>query len=908
MDTHVLDCPNAVAIIGMSGRFPGAANLDEFWQNLANGVESVRFFTDDELLAAGVPHELLHDPDYVKAAPVLDGIDLFDAKFFGIAPREAKVTDPQHRLFLMCAWEALEHAGYCGETYDGAIGVFAGTGPSMGTYVASETHVNPALFSVAGSREHIGSDKDYLCTRVSYKLNLRGPSINVQTACSTSLVAVHLACQSVLMGESDLALAGGVTVRVPQFKGHQTRESAMSSHDGHCRTFDAEATGTIFGSGVGVVVLKRLAAAIADRDVIHAVIRGTAVNNDGSSKISFWASSIDGQVPAISEALAVAELDPRTVTMLEAHGTATSLGDPVEVQALTHAFQTPENRTSYCAIGSVKTNIGHLDSASGVAGLIKTVLALKHRAIPASLNFCTPNPRINFSSTPFYVNTELRPWDAGSEPRRAAVNSLGIGGTNAFVVLEESPTTDEVETPAAPGMCLLPLSAKSENALRELADRYVHHFDQNPHERLMDIAYTAATGRAMMPHRLAVVADSVHDAKAGLERFLAGQASGQVAVGQVPRRGVPKVAMLFPDSLSRAPIEYRILYESDSVFRSILDRWAKRVLASTGKLLLPTVFPDQDPPADPANHISLSLASVAIQATLAEWIRGWGLQPSAVSGYGSGSVTARLVSGELPMDEVLRQWREASEVSAPSHLPFPDGSQPDVVWEIGWQASAQTEWLREAHCQHLPGLAAGSSPWPHLLRQLADLFVLGASVNWKKCFEGAPPLRRLALPTYPFQLKSFWSDPVSASLSGRFGSRDARLGKDTHPILGRRQLSALHPNQRSYEFVLDFGNPSLPSHPHKKGTKAAAESTYIKWIQLAIEDVFAAPQGVCRNVTEHEPLMIEDGDTRIVQVSLVEESPQTLQIAIHSRDRSPKHAGQIAWKHHASTLVDLPKS
>ncbi|MHC5725448.1 MAG: beta-ketoacyl synthase N-terminal-like domain-containing protein, partial [Nostoc sp.] len=371
-----------IAIIGMAGRFPGAKNVDRFWQNIRDGVESISFLTDEELVSAGINSASLNDPLYVKAGGVLEeNIELFDASFFGFSPREAEITDPQHRLFIECAWEALENAGYNSETYSGQIGLFAGVAVSK--YLLSNLYPNLILMeSVDSFPIFIGNEKDFLPTQVSYKLNLRGPSINVQTACSTSLVAVHLGCQSLLNGESDIALAGGIALSIPQKAGYYYQEGGIHSSDGHCRAFDANAQGCVATQGIGIVVLKRLEDALADGDFIHAVIKGSAINNDGSLKIGYTAPSIDGQREVILEALALAGVEPETITYIETHGTGTPLGDPIEIKALTQAFRASTNKEGFCGIGSVKTNVGHLDIAAGVTGLIKTVQVLKHKQIP----------------------------------------------------------------------------------------------------------------------------------------------------------------------------------------------------------------------------------------------------------------------------------------------------------------------------------------------------------------------------------------------------------------------------------------------------------------------------------------------------------------------------------------------
>ncbi|HXO19155.1 MAG TPA: polyketide synthase, partial [Thermoanaerobaculia bacterium] len=422
----------------MAGRFPGAATLEQFWANLRDGRESIARLSDEQLLASGARPATLANPLYVKAAPLLDGVDLFDAPFFGINGREAEILDPQQRLFLECAWSALESAGYVAERYPGSIGLFAGAGPSA--YLWSNLSRRPDVLDAHGSLPVLlGNEKDYLASRTAFALNLRGPCIGVQTACSTSLVAVHLACQALLDYHCDMALAGGVRISVPQALGYFYEEGGILSPDGHCRTFDARAGGTLFGSGVGAVVLKRLDEALADGDPVRAVIRGTAVNNDGSLRVGFSAPGVEGQMAVIAEALSAAAVDPDTISYVEAHGTATPLGDPIEVEALTRAYRSHTRRKGFCALGSVKSNVGHLDTAAGVAGLIKTVLSLEHRQLPPSLHLETPNPQIDFAGSPFYVNDRLREWEGTGGPRRAAVSAFGMGGANAHVVLEEAP-------------------------------------------------------------------------------------------------------------------------------------------------------------------------------------------------------------------------------------------------------------------------------------------------------------------------------------------------------------------------------------------------------------------------------------------------------------------------------------
>ncbi|MFL5339449.1 MAG: SDR family NAD(P)-dependent oxidoreductase [Gemmataceae bacterium] len=509
--------PRSIAIVGMACRAPGARTLGSFWRNLCAGVESIHFFDDSELRTAGVPEAALRDPHYVKAAPVLEDFDRFDAGLFHCPPREAAWLDPQHRQFLECAWEALEDAGCDPFRYPGAIGLFAGAGGSVSSYLFALAERFRDYVGGTASGPHLGNDKDFLTTRVSYKLNLRGPSANVQTACSTSLAAVHLACQSILAGDSDMALAGGVSVRVPQAAGYFAREGDIVSPDGHCRPFDACARGTLFGSGVGVVVLKPLDAAVADGDHVYAVIRGTAMNNDGSEKLSYAAASVEGQERCIRAAFVAAGVEPATVGYVEAHGTATALGDPVEVDALNRVF----GRRGRCGVGSVKGNVGHLEAAAGIIGLIKAALMLKHGRLVPSINCSVPNPRIDFTAGPFQVQTQLADWPRAGNPRRAGVNALGVGGTNAHAILEEAPALSPDAGPDR-GVHLLCLSAQSDEALTELAGRYADALAQ-PGMAWADVCHTANTGRARLDRRLALLAGNTEEAAQRLREFAAGR-------------------------------------------------------------------------------------------------------------------------------------------------------------------------------------------------------------------------------------------------------------------------------------------------------------------------------------------------------------------------------------------------
>ena len=530
-----------VAIVGIACRFPGAADHRTFWQNLCEGVESISALSDDDLLSSGVPPELLRDPSYVKAAPLLPDIDQFDAAFFEYSPEEARLMDPQQRLLLEVAWEAFEDAGQPLGNSSQPIGVFTGLGGVVSSYLVDRLPLSGDLPGYTGTLTHLGNDKDFSSTRISYKLNLTGPSINVQTACSTSLVAVHLACQAILAGECDMAVAGAATVRVPQRVGYASVKGGILSSDGHCRAFDAAAQGTIFGSGVGAVLLKDLAAAVADGNHIYAVIRGSAINNDGADKVSYTPTSVAGQARAMVEALQIADVPPDDIAYVECHGTGTVVGDPLEIDALTRAFRTGTDRSGFCAVGSVKTNIGHLEQAAGLAALIKAALALKHGKIPPSLNFQRPNPKIDFATSPFFVNTQCRDWSAGDRPRFAAVNSLGLGGTNAFVVLEQPPAASA--TAAEPDVALFTLSARTDAALHASIERHLAWLarEQAP---LADICLTSTAGRAHLPVRFAAVVRSREQLREAL--------AAQSAVGTAPRAaGERRLAFLFSGQASQ---------------------------------------------------------------------------------------------------------------------------------------------------------------------------------------------------------------------------------------------------------------------------------------------------------------------------------------------------------------------
>jgi natural product biosynthesis luciferase-like monooxygenase protein/amino acid adenylation domain-containing protein len=513
---------HGIAIVGIAGRFPGAPTIDTFWRNLCDGVESITTFRDEELARTGIGRETLQNPAYVKARATVSEVEFFDSEFFGITPREAELMDPQHRVFLETAWHALEDAGYDPAKYSGMIGAYAGL--SLNTYLLENVCSDPRIarqltrnYQTGELPTLLGNDKDFLTTRVAYKLNLRGPAMTIQCACSTSLVAVIQACQSLLTYQCDMALAGGISISFPQRRGYFFEPGGIVSDDGHCRPFDEKANGTVFGDGVGIVVLKRLEDAIADRDSIYAVIKGFALNNDGASKAGYFAPSVSGQAEVIAAAQAMAGVSAETIGYVEAHGTATPIGDPIELAALTQAFRVSSEKSNFCAVGSVKSNIGHLEAASGVAGLIKTTLALKHGKIPPTLHFQKPNPGLSIESSPFFVASKLMEWPASGAPHRAGVSSFGVGGTNAHVILEEAPA--KATAPAPDRLVhLLAVSARSRQLLEKATDQLIDHLKAHPELELSDVAYTLLVGRHSFEHRRITFARDINDAVTLLQK------------------------------------------------------------------------------------------------------------------------------------------------------------------------------------------------------------------------------------------------------------------------------------------------------------------------------------------------------------------------------------------------------
>jgi acyl transferase domain-containing protein/SAM-dependent methyltransferase len=638
-----------VAIIGMRGRVPGADDLDRFWQNLAEGVESITPLSAEDMRSAGVPDAITSLPGYVNAAPLLGDVDLFDAGFFGFSARDASLTDPQHRLFLETAWEALEDAGYDPGTFPGSIGAFGGC--ELSGYLYQIWQNLESLGYLDGMQLMVTNDKDHLCTQVSYRLDLQGPSVVVQTTCSTSLVAISLACESLQGGRCDMALAGGVTVRVPQRGGYFYVAGSILSPDGHCRPFDANAQGTIVGSGVGIVVLKRLSDALAGGDSIRAVILGFGLNNDGSDKVGYTAPGFRGQVAAIADAYRMSGVSPESIGYVEAHGTGTILGDPIELAALTEVFRAHTQRRGFCGIGSAKSNFGHLSCASGVAGLMKAVLTLEHGAIPPTVHYRAPNPAIDFASSPFYVTTRLHPWERNGAPRRAAVSSFGVGGTNAHAVLEEAPAMP-APTERRPHQ-LLVLSARSTGALDEATRRLGTYLTRHPERDLADAAFTLHVGRRGFRHRRSLVVGA--DDRAGaVAALLEPERLGATEAGATP----PAVVFMFPGQGSQYPGMARGLYETEPLVRRTIDHCCRVLRPELGLDLRRVLFPGPRRRKTAAAELrDTALAQPAlfvVEYAMAELWRSWGVRPAAMIGHSIGEYVAATLAGVMSVEDALR--------------------------------------------------------------------------------------------------------------------------------------------------------------------------------------------------------------------------------------------------------------
>jgi acyl transferase domain-containing protein len=639
-----------IAIIGMAGRFPKARNVAELWRNLREGVEAISFFEDAEIEDPAFD-SWRGNPNYVKARGVLEDADKFDAAFFGINPREAEIMDPQQRVFLECAWEALEDAGYDSEREARPIGVFGGL--SMNTYLMANLASNAGLTEqVSGFQTTFANDKDYLSTRVSYKLNLRGPSMTVQTACSTSLVTVCIACQQLASYQCDVALAGGVSIMFPQRKGHLYQEGGISSADGHCRAFDARANGTVAGEGVGIVVLKRLADAVADGDHIYAVIKGFAINNDGAVKAGFTAPSEDGQAEVIALAQALANVEPESIQYVVTHGTGTPLGDPIEVAGLTKAFRAGTEARGFCALTSIKSNIGHLDVAAGIAGLIEAVLALHHKQIPPTLHYEKPNPKIDFANSPFFVNTTLRPWPRGKTARRAGVSSFGIGGTNAHVVLEEAPEAASTRAETTKPQLLI-LSARTSTALDAATMRLAARLRENPTVPLADVACTLQLGRRPFAHRRCVVASTGDEAA-----DLLSSSDSPCVFTRTANQPSPVITFMFPGQGAQQVNMGRGLYEAWPVYRRAVDECAESLRPHLQTDIRTILFPEADEVERAGKLLQETrITQPALFVTSYALAKLWmslGIQAESMVGHSIGEYVSACLSGVMTLADTLK--------------------------------------------------------------------------------------------------------------------------------------------------------------------------------------------------------------------------------------------------------------
>jgi acyl transferase domain-containing protein len=811
-----------IAIVGLAGRLPGAATIDEFWRNQRDGVESVTRFSTQELVDAGWPAGMVAHPDYVPSAAVVSDADHFDAEFFGYTAQQAEISDPQQRIFAECVWHALEDTGHDPSRFDGAVGVYAGQFANK--YLPLNLLANARFRgSLAAFSARPYNDKDFLATRAAYLCNLRGPAMTVQTACSTSLVAVHLACQALLSQECDMALAGGVALPVPLIGGYPVVAGGIFARDGHCRPFDTAASGTVPGYGVAVVALRRLSDALADSDHIRALILGTAVNNDGSAKFGFSAPNAQAQAEVIATAQSVAGVPSETIGYVEAHGTGTPLGDPIEVAGLTKAFDTGQR--GFCALGSAKANIGHLDAAAGAAGLARAVLALEHGEIPPSINFEAPNPALLLDRTPFYVPTTARAWPRGTTPRRAGVSAFGVGGTNAHVVLEEAPVRQPAAA-AAREWQLLVLSARTGKALADAAGNLAGHLDRHDDLDIADVSYTLQAGRSVFPLRRHVVCRDRTEAVAALRELARPEAAH--AAGDVNAR---QVVFMFPGSASYRPDSASAIYRGEPVFAEHVDRCAELSRPLLGydlrRLLFPSTWDgpdvgDNDPRGVPAAVFSL-------QWSLARLWQSWGVRPSAMIGEGDGEYVAACLAGVIDLadaldvtvgraevsfraaaggvldthaaefaDRVARYelkpprlpyisgvtgtWISPEEAVEPAHWArhlreparFVDGlrklaSEPGpILLEVG-PGSTLTEIVarqemawRPMALSSLPPLHENRSDHAHLLDAVGTLWQSTVDVDWN-AFHGTPRPRRVSLPGYPFQRRRHWIGPDSGS-------------------------------------------------------------------------------------------------------------------------------------------------
>ncbi|MGO9958820.1 MAG: beta-ketoacyl synthase N-terminal-like domain-containing protein [Solirubrobacteraceae bacterium] len=718
----------SVAIIGVAGRFPDAGDVETLWSNLQAGRQAIRPLTDGEL--AAVDPARRRNPRYVAVtAPVAD-VEHWDAAFFGFTRPEAELIDPQHRLFLECAWQGLEDAGYDPRRCPGVVGVFGGS--HFPTYLLNNLSGHRQLLEELGhQRVGIANERDMLTTMVSYKLDLRGPSAAVQTACSTSMVAIHLACQSLLSQEADVMLAGGVALHIPQSEGYLHEQGGLFSRDGVFRSLDAKASGRVVGNGVGMVVLKRTEDAVRDNDHIYATIIGSAMNNDGIGRAGFAAPGLRGQAEVMIEALSCAGVDPGDISYVEAHGTGTVLGDSVELDALSRTLST-DSAAGTCAVGSIKANIGHLDRASGVTAVIKTALMLRDERIPPQINYETPNPHLDVASARFRIHTEATEWPRGATPRRALVNSFGMGGTNAAAILQEAPPIDDDER-AASGPHLLVLSARTPAALDAAGERLHGHLHRHPELELADVAYTLQVGRTPFNHRRIIVCADRESALTAL----ADPASPSVRTS-ADSSCKPELSLVIADGPGLHPAQARMLYDVEPVFRTAFQRVAGEARGDAWR--------------EPAY-------GAAFRFALGSLLMSWGLRPSRIEGAGVGALVAACLNGTLEPDALRRCDVACDRPAAPAG----GSSAGGIVIELGAAGpNSAAHGRTEEPPRRLPAaftLAAGEHPLVALLDLAGRLWLAAVDIDWTGLHAGRRR-RRVPLPTYPFERRRFWIDPV----------------------------------------------------------------------------------------------------------------------------------------------------
>lgn len=730
---------NDIAIIGMNGRFPGAKNTDEFWENLYNGVESVKFFEREELLHMGIDEHLLDNPNFVPADAILDDMDQFDAGFFDYSAREAEIMDPQHRLFLESAWEVMEQAGYCADSYEGKIAVYAGA--NLSGYMIRNLYSNPGLVEKVGTfKIMIANGQDFLSTKVSYKMNFTGPSVNVNTLCSSSMVALHYACQELLNYGSDIALAGGVSFQVSRNEAFFYQEGGIGSADGHCRAFDADANGTVSGSGLAVIVLKRLEDAVQDGDQIYAVVKGCGINNDGSMKNSFTAPNVEGQAECIAQAIAMADVNPETISYIDAHGTGTNLGDPIEIAALTRAFRSYTDKKQFCAIGSAKTNIGHLVNAGGMASLIKTVLAMNHGVIPASLNFTEPNPKIDFINSPFYVNTTRRSWKReADQKRRAGVSSFGIGGTNVHAILEEAPELSPSKESERPYQMIC-LSAKTDTALSKMAENLLDYLEKHKTVNIADAAFTLQIGRRTFNHKKVMIAADRQELIAVLKQ----QRQAAVFSGVEKPKDIEAVfGISDTEDFEEASI---IFSKSEPVFCEAFE--------ACGEM---------------QNSIQRTFA---FSYAMAELWKSFGIEPKGVASQGLraekiANVVAASLAGTITakeaMDYLKTEDNDGSMALELKGLPV-----------LTMQAASEDQ--NFFILQIVPTYSG-------MMAELAKYWVQWGKIDWFAFYRsGKEKRQRILLPTYPFERQSYWIEPANVT-AHREGAAETTLKKMPRPQL-----------------------------------------------------------------------------------------------------------------------------